>query len=145
MAGGLLFVSQSLLDAWADQGRIDLDGTSLALLSGEGQGRRYALEPAARFLRILDGEDALGLLARVKTLVQVRELGGEAVADSVVVGDVAYQVEPGYLAEASAVEAASRASPAAGAAPGSRGLPADLEDRRREAEALARFLLDNLS
>jgi hypothetical protein len=149
MAGGLLFVSQSLLDAWADQGRIDLDGTSLALLSGEGQGRRYALEPAARFLRILEGEDALGLLARVKTLAQVRELGGEVVADSVVVGEVAYQVEPGYLAEASAVEAASRASPSAragaGAAPGSRGLPADLEDRRREAEALARFLLDNLS
>src|SRR5512139_112288 len=112
MAGGLLFVSQSLLDAWAVQGRIDLDGTSLALLSGEGQGRRYALEPAARFLRILDGEDALGLLARVKTIGQIRELGGEAVADSVVVGEVAYQVEPGYLAEASAVEAASRASPA---------------------------------
>jgi len=147
MAGGLLFVSQSLLDAWADQGRIDLDGTSLALLSGEGQGRRYALLPAARFLRILEGEDALALLARVKTLAQIRELGGEAVADSVVVGEVAYQVEPGYLAEASAVEAASRASPATrdGAAPGSRGLPADLEDRRREAEALARFLLDNLS
>jgi hypothetical protein len=147
MAGGLLFVSQSLLDAWAVQGRIDLDGTSLALLSGEGQGRRYALEPAARFLRILDGEDALGLLARVKTIGQIRELGGEAVADSVVVGEVAYQVEPGYLAEASAVEAASRASPAprSGAAPGPRGLPADLEDRRREAEALARFLLDNLS
>ena len=147
MAGGLLFVSQSLLDAWADQGRIDLDGTSLALLSGEGQGRRYALEPAARFLRILEGEDALGLLARVKTLAQVRELGGEVVADSVVVGEVAYQVEPGYLAEASAVEAASRASPSAraGAAVGARGLPADLEDRRREAEALARFLLDNLS
>ncbi len=147
MAGGLLFVSQSLLDAWADQGRIDLDGSSLALLSGEGQGRRYALEPAARFLRILEGADALGLLARVKTLAQIRELGGEAMADSVVVGDVAYQVEPGYLAEASAVEAASRASPSSrgGVAPGSRGLPADLEDRRREAEALARFLLDNLS
>ena len=148
MAGGLLFVSQALLDAWAGQGRIDLDGRSIALLSGQARGRRYALEPAVRFLRIAGGgEDVLGLVARVKTLAQVRELGGEAMADSVVVGDVAYEVEPGFLAEASAVEAASRAGPAGAPAPpaGARALPPDLEDRRREAEALARFLLDNLS
>ncbi len=149
MAGGLLFVSQALLDAWAGQGRIDLDGRSIALLSGQARGRRYALEPAVRFLRLAGGgDDALGLLARVKTLAQVREIGGEAMADSVIVGEVAYEVEPGFLAEASAVEAASRTVPAAAPAPpadGSRALPRDLEDRRREAEALARFLLDNLS
>jgi hypothetical protein len=91
------------------------------------------------------GDDAAGLVARVKTLVQVRELGGEAMADSVVMGEVAYEVEPGFLAEAAAVEAASRAAPAAPSPGGSRDLPGDLEDRRREAEALARFLLDNLS
>ena len=148
MAGGLLFVSQALLDAWAGQGRIDLDCRSIALLSGQARGRRYALEPAVRFLRIAGGgEDVLGLVARVKTLAQVRELGGEAMADSGVVGDVAYEVEPGFLAEASAVEAASRAGPAGAPAPpaDARALPPDLEDRRREAEALARFLLDNLS
>lgn len=149
MAGGLLFVSQALLDAWAGQGRIDLDGGSIALLGGQARGRRYALEPAVRFLRVAGGgDDALGLVARVKTLVQVREIGGEAMADSVVVGEVAYQVEPGFLAEAAAVEAASRAAPAAAPATppgGARPLPRDLEDRRREAEALARFLLDNLS
>jgi hypothetical protein len=149
MAGGLLFVSQALLDAWAGQGRIDLDGRSIALLGGQARGRRYELDPAVRFLRVAGGgDDALGLVARVKTLAQVREIGGEPMADSVVVGEVAYEVEPGFLAEASAVEAASRAAPAAAPAPaadGSRALPRDLEDRRREAEALARFLLDNLS
>jgi len=149
MAGGLLFVSQALLDAWAGQGRIDLDGRSIALLDGQARGRRYELDPAVRFLRVAGGgDDALGLVARVKTLAQVREIGGEPMADSVVVGEVAYEVEPGFLAEASAVEAASRAAPAAAPAPaadGSRALPRDLEDRRREAEALARFLLDNLS
>jgi hypothetical protein len=78
-------------------------------------------------------------------------MGGEALAGSVLVGEVAYEVEPGFLAEASAVEAAARAVPAgpqavpATAASGARPLPRDLEDRRREAEALARFLLDNLS
>ena len=149
MAGGLHFVSQALLAAWAGQGRIDLDGRSIALLGGQARGRRYALEPAVRFLRVAGGgEDALALVARVKTLAQVRELGGEPMADSVVVGEVAYEVEPGFLAEASAVEAASRAGPAGAPAPpagGARALPRDLEDRRREAEALARFLLDNLS
>jgi hypothetical protein len=102
-------------------------------------------------------------VARVKSLAQVRDLGGEAMADSVVIGDVAYEVEPGFLAETAAIEAASRAPPASGhrhapgphapapgPAAGTRGgatrpLPAALEDRRREAEALARFLLDNLS
>jgi hypothetical protein len=149
MAGGLLFVSQALLDAWADQGRIDLDGRSIALLGGHGQGRRYGLEPAVRILRVAGGgDDAAGLVARVKTLAQIRELGGEAMADSVVMGEVAYEVEPGFLAEASAVEAASRAAPARRSAPpagGSRDPSDDLEDRRREAETLARFLLDNLS
>ena len=152
-SGGLLFVSQALLDAWASQGRIDLDGGSIALLGGPGRGRSYALEPAVRFLRVAGGDgDAAGLVARVKSLSQVRELGGEAMADSVVVGEVAYEVEPGFLAEASAVEAAARAAPNAPPAtipdppgPGHRDLPQDLEERRREAEALARFLLDNLS
>ena len=152
-SGGLLFVSQALLDAWASQGRIDLDGGSIALLGGPGRGRSYALEPAVRFLRVAGGDgDAAGLVARVKSLSQVRELGGEAMADSVVVGEVAYEVEPGFLAEASAVEAAARAAPNAPPepipdppGPGHRDLPQDLEERRREAEALARFLLDNLS
>lgn len=151
--GGLLFVSQALLAAWAGQGRIDLDGRSIALLGGQARGRRYALVPAVRFLRVAGGgEDAHGLVARVKSLDQVREIGGEAMADSVVMGEVAYEVEPGFLAEASAVEAAARTAPAGPAtstsAPSTGGSPEeprDLDDRRREAEALARFLLDNLS
>jgi len=150
MKGGLLFVSQALLAAWAGQGRIDLDGRSIALLGGQARGRRYALVPAVRFLRVAGGgEDAHGLVARVKTLDQVREIEGEAMADSVVLGEVAYEVEPGFLAEASAVQAAARATPAAPSAAssvaGSPDQQRDLEDRRLEAETLARFLLDNLS
>jgi hypothetical protein len=148
MAGGLLFVSQALLDTWADQGRIDLDGQSITLLSGEGQGRRYALDPAVRVLRVAGGgADPHQLVARVKTLAQVREIGGESMEGSMILGEVAYVVEPGFRAEASAVEAAGRARPAAAAPPpeASPALPRDLEERRKEAEALARFLLDNLS
>ena len=169
---GLLFVSQAMIDSWADQGRIDFVGNVMTLLSGEGRDRSYALEPAVRFLALLGADaDPHRLLKKVKSLAQLRELGAEVVDASVVLGDVAYEVEPGFLAETSALQAAAaartapaRAAPApspdpspspappapspappAVARPASGPLPANLEARRKEAEELARFLLDKLS
>jgi len=188
MAPGLLFVSQALIDTWAGQRRIDFVGNVMTLLAGEGSGRSYALEPAVRFLKVIGADlDPHQLVAKVKPLAPLREQGAEAVENSVVLGDVAYEVEQGFLAEASAVQAAvsapvaeggarstppgpaHRAPPTAPDAPPGAGTPAskpperpepqaapradsrrpgmpkDLEERRKEAEALARFLLDNLS
>jgi hypothetical protein len=158
---GLLFVSQSILDTWADQGKIDFAGNVMTVLSGAGQGRSYVLEPAAHFLRVVGTEgDAHGFLHRVKTEATLRALGAEVMADAVVLGDVAYQVEPGFLAESAALQAAaaSRADPAraAGRAPdgapgagptGDAGAPTaqELDDRRKEAEDLARFLVNDSS
>jgi hypothetical protein len=152
MAGGLLFVSQALLDTWAEQGRIDFSGNVMTLLSGEGKGRSYALEPAVRFLKVVGADDdPHQLLAKVKPLAQLREMGAEAVSDSVVLGEVAYEAEPGFLAEVAAVQAAVSApraeaagSPEGPAEPRVAGPARDAEERRREAEALARFLLENL-
>lgn len=167
--GGLLFVSQSMLDTWAGQGKIDFVGNVMTLLAGEGQGRSYALEPAVRFMKLLGAEaDPNGLLHKVKSLTQLRELGAEPVDDSCILGDIAYEVQPGFLAEVSALQAAAAVKPAAPAAPpaarpapparaapaepaapsvplGGLPLPKDLEEKRKEAEALARFLLENLS
>jgi hypothetical protein len=158
---GLLFVSQAMIDSWADQGRIDFVGNVMTLLSGDGRDRSYALEPAVRFLALLGADaDPHRLLKKVKSLAQLRELGAEVVDASVVLGDVAYEVEPGFLAETSALQAAAAArteparaaagpapspSPPAVARPASGPLPANLEARRKEAEELARFLLDKLS
>jgi hypothetical protein len=180
---GLLFVSQTMIDSWADQGRIDFVGNVMTLLSGEGRDRSYALEPAVRFLALLGAEaDPHQLLKKVKSLAQLRDLGAEVIDASVVLGDVAYEVEPGFLAEVSALQAAAstRADPARAAAPArppparpaaapaaipvaprmapaatapapgaarppGAPLPANLESRRKEAEELARFLLDKLS
>jgi hypothetical protein len=168
--GGLLFVSQAMLDSWAEQGKIDFVGNVMTLLAGEGQGRSYALEPAVRFMKLLgEGTDPHALVHKVKSVVQLREMGAEPVDDSCILGDVAYEVQPGFLAEAAALQAAATARPAprpgpdaqpagagapAAAPPGgpARGrplgntpLPKELEERRKEAEALARFLLENLS
>lgn len=184
MAAGLLFVSQAMLDAWAEQGKIDFVGNVMTLLQGEGRGRRYALDPAVRFLKVLGSEaDPNGLLTKVKPVSQLREMGAEQVEGSVILGELAYEVEPGFLAEVSALQAAAAAqknpalraeiaqaraaaglpAPGKGAtAPAGRTKPAtgtagsgplgrqtpmpkELEERRKEAEALARFLLDNLS
>ncbi|HEX9288954.1 MAG TPA: hypothetical protein VF904_05470 [Anaeromyxobacteraceae bacterium] len=155
---GLLFVSQAMLETWAEQGKIEFQGDVMTLLSGDGHGRSYALEPAVRFLKLLGAEqDPNALLAKVKSARQLRELGAEHLDDSVIVGDVAYEVQPGFLAEVAALQAAaSRAqaprepappvtSPAAGPRAHATPLPRQLEDKRQEAEALARFLLENLS
>ena len=149
--GGLLFVTQSMLDRWADQGRIDFVGNVMTLLAGAGKGRSYALEPAARFLRVVGADaDPHGLLEKVKPLAQLRQLGAEAVGDSCVLGEVAYEIEPGFLAEGAAVRAAesgaadgearSDARPRRPPAP-----PEQLAGRREQAEALARFVLESLS
>jgi hypothetical protein len=190
---GLLFVSQAILDTWAGQGKIDFSGNVMTVLAGDGQGRGYRLEPAVRFLKVVGAEsDPHRLIAKVKSEAQLRELGAEALGDSVILGEVGYEVEPGFLAEVSALQAAAAskpdparggsrvqaaqapaARPAAAAppaaapaaarpsapaavppastlppaptAPGRAPSPKDLETRRKEAEALARFLLENLS
>jgi hypothetical protein len=165
---GLLFVAQAMLDSWAGQGKIDFVGNVMTLLAGEGKGRSYALDPAVRFMKVLGADaDPNQLLRKVKSLAQLREMGAEAIDTSVILGDVGYEVEPGFLAEMSVLQAAaaarveaSRPAPAAPAPaaapqlapataaparPYAAALPKDLEERRKEAEALARFLLDNLS
>jgi hypothetical protein len=164
--GGLLFVSQAMLDSWAEQGKIDFVGDVMTLLAGEGQGRSYALEPAVRFMKLLgEGADPNGLVHKVKSVTQLREMGAEPVDDSCILEDQAYEVQPGFLAEAAALQAAAIVEPAppaalpprgqAAAAPGggearsrplgATPLPRELGEKRKEAEALARFLLENLT
>ncbi len=167
---GLLFVSQAMLDSWAEQGKIDFVGNVMTVLAGEGKGRSYALDPAVRFMKLLgEDNDPNGLLHKVKSCAQLKALGAEPAGDSCILGDVAYEVQPGFLAEAAALQAAATAQPASppppraepaeqAAAPrpgreaaarsrplGASPLPKELEEKRKGAEALARFLLENLS
>jgi hypothetical protein len=153
---GLLFVSQTMLDSWTEQGKIDFVGNVMTLLSGDGKGRSYALEPAVKFVKVEGDEaDPHQLLRKVKSDSQLRDMGADHVDASVIYKDMAYQVESGFLAEISALQAAAAAQAqpravAPGAAPkppppGQKVLPKELEDRRQEAEALAKFLLENLS
>jgi len=91
-----LFVAQEMLDNWMMSGKIDFSGHVMTI---KGDKRSYVLESALRFVRVLGEEaDEAGLIGKVKTLDQVVEAGGEHYEDSVILNDVAYEVQMGFVA-----------------------------------------------
>jgi 3-oxoacyl-ACP reductase-like protein len=150
-----LFVPQSVLDRWSEQGRIQVDGNVLTIL---GEQRSFALTAAVRFMKMEAGEDRSGLLAKVKTTDALKQMGAEHYMDSVILGESAYQVQQGYLADANALRRAAAASQpappraplpsapkaAGGANPASGTPPAQGEKKEGEQDMLAQFLLDHL-
>lgn len=92
---GRLFVPQTQLDAWLEEGRVDVTAEGLEIPT---EGRTLPLEPAFRFLSLLEGEDGADLLSKVKTEGELRRLGAEPCGDSVLLGEVAYEVVPGFMA-----------------------------------------------
>lgn len=93
MAQSRLFVSQSVLDRWLGESRVDVNGHELTLLPEK---HRFDLKTAVYFKSEVTGAgDGLGLVGRVKDLDQIAALGGDYSAGSVIVGDLAYEVEEG--------------------------------------------------
>ncbi|GEL69694.1 MULTISPECIES: hypothetical protein [Myxococcus] len=95
-----LFLPQTQLEEWALADKADLREGRLVVMA-EG-GVAFPLTPAVHFVQLVSGEDTQGLVARVKTEEQLARLGAEQMADSVLVGDNAYEVVPGYVAEVAA-------------------------------------------
>lgn len=97
MSENRLFFPREALDAWLEQGRVVLVGDEL---STTPEGRHLRVESAVRFMsEVALGSDPHDLVGKVKTIEQVQALGGEHVADSVILGDCAYQVVEGFLGE----------------------------------------------
>lgn len=109
-----VFITNDMLQQWADDGKVRLDDTVLTLL---GENRTVKLTPAVRFTRLIDdaGGDPNKLLGKVKTKEQLTEIGGEHYLDSVILGDVGYTVVEGFLGDLSPQK---RPAPAPGAAVG---------------------------
>src|SRR5205807_5714731 len=149
-----LFVPQSVLDKWSEQGRIEVEGNVLTIL---GEQKSFALTSAVRFIKMEAGEDNAGLLAKVKTTDALKQMGAEHYMESVILGESAYQVQQGFLADANALRRAAAAStppalkaaapPAAAAkvaAAPAPAAPADEKKSEQGQDMLAQFLLDNL-
>jgi len=136
-----LFVPQSVLAKWSEKGRVELKGHVLILLR---ENKSFQLTSAVRFLKMEAGEDVKGLLQKVKTLDALKQMGAEHYRESVILGESAYQVQQGFLADANALRKAAGVEPpgdkkAAGAAKTKQG------QKEGEQDLLAQFLLDNLS
>jgi hypothetical protein len=93
-----IYVSQSMVDAWLGAGRTRLDGDLLRLPAEAGAISLY-LNPAVHVERI-DGSDVdgYGLVGTVRSTQELAQMGAELHDASVVLGEHAYTVHPGYLA-----------------------------------------------
>jgi hypothetical protein len=89
-----LFLPQSILEEWASGDRADVHEHALVL---SGDPVKYPVEPAVHVKSLVSGPDEQHLLSKVKTDAQLAEMGAERLADSVVAGDSAYDVESGYV------------------------------------------------
>ncbi len=95
-----IFVAQTLADSWLSAGRVALERDLLRLpaLPG-GAGTDLFINPAVFFERIDGSEaDVHDVVGRVKTAQELAQMGADHYESSVVMGDYAYTVVPGYLA-----------------------------------------------
>jgi hypothetical protein len=139
MGANRLFWPQEMMDQLMldEQANIE-DG----VLSIAGDKLRYRVNQAVHFVAdVGDGADAHKLVGRVKEVAALEQLGAEHYMDSVLLGDSAYQVVPGFSGEALVdVSGAAKGEDITGAVAAQAGGGEDGEDR----ELLAKFLLDNL-
>lgn len=93
-----IFVSQKRVHQWTEEGRVSIEGNLMTL---PDLGRVFRLTEAFFVERaVSEVGDTLKLAGRVKTRGQIASLGGEVFLNSLVVGDAAYEGDPGFVGEA---------------------------------------------
>ena len=135
-----VFFPQIALDTWLSDSTVDLQQTELTIV---GEGRRYKLAEAVRIMREVTGSpDTNELIGKVKSMAYLQELGGEIVESSMILGDQAYDVIPGWLGAPVGTFDEHIASPARMKEREKR--TGDYEEPRDEEDLLARFLAKEL-
>ena len=99
--GGLalprIFVSQRRVQQWTMEGRVAIESSWMTLSE---LGRTFKLTEAFFVERaVSDGGDTHKLSGRVKTRQQIASLGGEVFLNSLIIGDDAYEGDPGFVGE----------------------------------------------
>lgn len=122
-----LFLPHKTLEDWMVSEKADLSDGKLVVSEGK---TTHPVSAAVHFSKLVSGEDAQGLLGRVKTTAQLSALKAEHFQDSCIVGEAAYEVVEGYITEVQAAPAAK------GDGKKKTGSP--------EADLLAAFILDKL-
>jgi hypothetical protein len=90
-----VFFPQTALDRWIVDGAVDLQGGVLSLV---GERRTYEVAEAVRVLREVSGVgDLAQLVGKVKTRTSLEQQGAEIVESSMLLGEAAYDVDPGWM------------------------------------------------
>lgn len=132
-----VFFSQPALDQWLSMGKVELQGSELRMLEEQ---RRYDLAEAVYIVREVSGsEDAHRLVGRVRPKNTLEQDGAELFDTSVILGDNAYDVVPGWIGVPIGTfeefRAQERREPSRG----------DFEDEpKTDEDLLARFVLKSL-
>jgi hypothetical protein len=131
-----IFFPQAALDEWISTDRVDLRGDELLI---RGENRRYKIIEAVRVLREVTGAaDSYEVVGKVKTRAFLNELGAEILEGSMILGDNAYDVVPGFVgAPAISFSDHRKAAPAAAA-------PQPAASAKTDEELLAAFLATKL-
>jgi hypothetical protein len=140
MGNNRVFFPQAALDEWISDGKVDLAGDELTI---KPESRRYRILEAARILREVTGlQDVNELVGKVKTRQYLSGLGADLLENSMVLGDNAYDVIPGFVGAPVGTFEEHLADPARAEQMGAsqRGASAPASDE----ELLAKFLLGNL-
>jgi hypothetical protein len=133
-----VFFPQVALDYWLGEGTIELSGSELSIAQEQ---RRYRLAEAAHVLKEVTGlADANELIGRVKSKQYLSELGAELLEDSLILGDNAYEVVPGFLGSPIGTFDEFVSSPERKA----RASEFPEEEPRTEEDLLVRFLMTKL-
>jgi hypothetical protein len=90
-----VFFPQTAVDQWGIDSKIDLVGNELILLA---EGRRYKVEEAVRIVAEVTGaNDDRKIIGKVKPKRALEEIGAELLETSMILGENAYDVVPGWV------------------------------------------------
>jgi hypothetical protein len=133
MGKNRVFFPQKALDQWLHEEKIELGDGTLVI---KAEKRKYRLIEAVRVLAEVTGADDMHeLVGRVKTVNFLTELGAELLGTSMILGDLAYEVVPGFVA----TPVGSFAEHRKASVPPPRGMMPTNDE-----EILAQYLIQNL-
>jgi hypothetical protein len=137
-----VFFPQAALDVWLTDGTVDLRADELTIVA---EGRRYRLTEAVRIVNeVTGGADGHDLIGRVKAKTFLDEKKAELMESSLLLGDNAYDVVPGWLGEPIGTFDEHVASQKSKAPPARRSGPPPERAPQSDEDLLATYLLRNL-
>jgi len=89
-----VFFPQACLDQWGVEGKIELTEAVLVIVA---EGRRFEIAEVVRVIVEVTGAlDPHGIVGKVKARTELERMGAEIFESSMIIGDNAYDVVPGW-------------------------------------------------